>query len=141
GDTIRARTWMEHTLERDFVDQLAAGVVGAEDAAAALAASVEDAERRVRALRLLEARPPYPFDPATTLEAGQTAVGFFAAQGSLWRIVIARGEVLAASIATLAELRPLVDAVAADAGAREAATLGARLLPADVLPPPGEPIV
>ena len=141
GDALRARTMMERALERDFVDQLAAGVVGAEDGTAALAASVEDAERRVRALRLLEARPAPPFDPTGPRAAGQTAIGFFAAQGSLWRVVIARGEVHAAPIAALDELRPLVEAAADDAGAPEAAALGARLLPAGVLPPPGDPIV
>lgn len=141
GDARGALAVMERALERDFVDQLAAGVVGAEDAAAALSRSVEDAERRVRALRLLDARPAATFDVAAAPGARPTAVGFFAAEGSLWRVVVTRDAVRASSIAPLAELGPIVAAAAADPGAPEANGLGARLLPADVLPPAGEPLV
>ncbi|HUQ05333.1 MAG TPA: CHAT domain-containing protein [Kofleriaceae bacterium] len=137
GDARGAVEIMERALARDFVDQLAAGVVGEHDQS--LAASVEDAERRVRALALLEARPRHDFDPSSTPHA--YAVGFFAAERTLWRVVLTGGEIHIAEVAPLPELARLVAAVAADPAAAEATALSARLLPADVLPARGEPII
>jgi tetratricopeptide (TPR) repeat protein len=136
GDTRGALEILERALHRDFVDQLAAGVVG--DREQSLAASVEDAERRVRALALLNARPERPFDPSASPH--DVAIGFFGAEGSLWRIVIAGGAVRIAEVGSLDKLAPLI-AAAADPAAAEMHALGERLLPADVLPPRGTPVV
>ncbi len=139
GDPLGAIAVMERALQRDFFDQLAAGVVGderthRETSSATLARRVGEAERRVRAQRALESRPHDSFDP--TLIRG-AVLGFFAAEGSLWRVWITDGRLQLSRIATLEVLAPLVAAVREDPDEPAGGRLREFLLPGSILPPAG----
>ena len=137
GDGAGALAAMERALDRDFVDQLAAGVSGPGEAGAA--DRIDAAERRAKARQALDRRPAPMFEPAAA--GGVTIIGFFAADGDLWRVRVAGGTPEVVRIAPLAELAGLVKAVRVDPAAPAARTLRQRLLPDDVLPPPDEPVV
>lgn len=134
GDAAGALDAMEHALDRDFLDQLAASVAAADPGDGA----IHEAERRVRAMRQLRARPTTRFVPAA---AGGTMIGFFAAEDGLWRARVAGGAVQLTRIADLAALAPLVKAVRADPAAAQARELRERLLPEAALPPADEPLL
>ncbi len=133
GDAEGALAAMEHALDRDFLDQLAASVAALHDED-----TIEGAERRLRAMRWLRRRPAVRFSPAT---AAGTLIGFFAADDGLWRARVAAGKVQLTRVADLAALLPLVKAVRADPAAAEARELRERLLPEAALPAPEEPLV
>lgn len=136
GDGAGALAAMERALDRDFVDQLAAGVSG--DGGLATDDRIAAGERRAKARQALDRRPAPVFEPAA---AGVTIIGFFAADGDLWRVRVAGGAPEVVRIAPLAELAAMVKAVRIDPGAPAARTLRQRLLPDDVLPPPDELVV
>jgi tetratricopeptide (TPR) repeat protein len=132
GNPRGALEAMESALARDFVDQLAASVAGSSDPTTG-DDRIGDAGRRARALRDLNTRPAVAFDPAAG--AGATIIGFFAAEGRLWRARVVASEVAIVEVGTLAQLAPLVRSVRADPSAAAARELRRRLLPDDVLPP------
>ena len=137
GDAPGAIAAMERALTRDFVDRLAASVpAGDDDAATAggvtLDRRVADAQRRVRALRQLDARPDVDIDLAAPRPA---TVGFFAAEGGLWRVRLGGPAPRIDRVAGLDELAPLVAAMRSDPTDPAAARLRTLLLPDAILPP------
>jgi len=138
GDAAGAVRAMERALARDFADRLLAEHDDPGGRAVALAATLDEARSRSGARVRLERAA---VDADRRAPRSTPAVGFFSAEGTMWRIAFAAGVPRLAPIGATAEIEARIAAAAGAPRGADAVALRRALVPDDVLPAEGVAMV
>jgi tetratricopeptide (TPR) repeat protein len=136
---------VQRATARSTLDGLLGAEPGEPSLARSIAAAVEHSggmRMLARSLRSSHATPAPPIAEVLARLRGNHVISYFRARSELWAIAIARdGALRVRNIGSAAEIAAQVLAWRRDLEATRAADeLGARLLPDELMPPPGTPL-